>query len=219
MNADLEQSRFNMIEQQIRTWEVLDPVVLGLLNEVPREKFVPPQYLGLAFADLEIPIGYGQTMLSPKMEARIVQSLDLKKTDKVLEVGTGSGYMTALMAKLAQHVVSVENVPELSALASRHLAQQDISNVTLETGDAAGGWSTEAPYDVIVLTGSVPVLPANLQQQLTLGGRLFAVIGEAPVMQATLIRRVADTAFRRDVLFETCIPVLAGAPQPERFSF
>lgn len=219
MNADLEQSRFNMIEQQIRPWEVLDPVVLALLHEVPREKFVPPQYLGLAFADLEIPLGHGQTMLSPKMEARIVQSLELKKTDKVLEVGTGSGYMTALIARLAQHVLSVESIPELSARARRHLDHQGIANVSLETGDAARGWSAGAPYDAIVLTGSVPVLPDALKEQLAVGGRLFAVIGEAPVMQATLIRRVADQAFRTDVLFETCVPELAGAPQPERFSF
>lgn len=219
MNAELEQSRFNMIEQQIRTWEVLDPVVLTLLKDVPREDFVPPQYLGLAFADLEIPIGHGQMMLSPKMEARIVQSLNLKKTDKVLEIGTGSGYMTALLAKLAQQVVSVDCVPELTATARKNLERHHIANVTLEVGDAAHGWTANAPYDVIVLTGSVPILPEGLQQQLTIGGRLFAVVGEAPVMEATLIRRVADQAFRSDVLFETCVPELTGAPQPERFSF
>ena len=219
MNTDLEQSRFNMIEQQIRTWEVLDPVVLALLKDVPREDFVPPQYLGLAFADLEIPIGYSQTMLSPKMEARIVQALGLKKTDKVLEIGTGSGYMTALMAKLAQQVVSVDCVPEFTATARKNLERHDIANVTLTTGNGALGWSANAPYDVIVLTGSVPVLPSELQKQLTIGGRLFAVIGEAPVMEATLIRRVGEQAFRSDVLFETCVPELTGAPQPERFSF
>lgn len=219
MNADLEQSRFNMIEQQIRTWEVLDPVVLDLLKQVPREAFVPAQYLGLAFADLEIPIGHGQTMLSPKMEARIVQSLNLKKTDKVLEIGTGSGYMTALLARLAQQVVSVDCVPDFTAEAGRRLAAHGIANVTLESGNAALGWSAHVPYDVIVLTGSVPVLPAGLQQQLAVGGRLFAVVGEAPVMSATLIRRVAEQAFRSDVLFETCVPELSGAPQPERFSF
>ena len=219
MNAELEQSRFNMIEQQIRTWEVLDPVVLTLLKDVPREDFVPPHYLGLAFADLEIPIGHGQMMLSPKMEARIVQSLNLKNTDKVLEIGTGSGYMTALLAKLAQQVVSVDCVPELTATARKNLERHNITNVTLEVGDAAHGWTANAPYDVIVLTGSVPVLPEGLQEQLTIGGRLFAVVGEAPVMEATLIRRVADQAFRSDVLFETCVPELTGAPQPERFSF
>lgn len=219
MNATLEQSRFNMIEQQIRTWEVLDPIVLDLLKHVPREDFVPAQYLGLAFADLEIPIGHGQRMLSPKMEARIVQSLSLKATDRVLEVGTGSGYMTALLAKLAQQVVSVDCVAEFTEAARKNLQQHGIDNVVLETGDAAQGWAPHAPYDVIVLTGSLPVLPAQLQQQLAIGGRLFVVVGEAPVMAATLIRRVAENAFRSDVLFETCVPELSGAPQPERFSF
>lgn len=219
MNATLEQSRFNMIEQQIRTWEVLDPVVLDLLKQVPREDFVPAQYLGLAFADLEIPIGHGQRMLSPKMEARIVQSLSLKPTDRVLEVGTGSGYMTALLAKLAKQVVSVDCIPEFTENARNKLQQHNFSNIVLETGDAAQGWQPHAPYDVIVLTGSLPVLPAQLQQQLAVGGRLFVVVGEAPVMEATLIRRVAENVFRSDVLFETCVPELAGAPQPERFTF
>lgn len=219
MNATLEQTRFNMIEQQIRTWEVLDPVVLDLLKQVPREDFVPAQYLGLAFADLEIPIGHGQRMLSPKMEARIVQSLSLKPTDRVLEVGTGSGYMTALLAKLVKQVVSVDCIPEFTENARKKLQQHGYSNIVLETGDAAQGWQPHAPYDVIVLTGSLPVLPAQLQQQLAVGGRLFVVVGEAPVMEATLIQRVAENTFRSDVLFETCVPELAGAPQPERFSF
>lgn len=219
MNATLEQTRFNMIEQQIRTWEVLDPVVLDLLKQVPREDFVPAQYLGLAFADLEIPIGHGQRMLSPKMEARIVQSLSLKPTDRVLEVGTGSGYMTALLAKLVKQVVSVDCIPEFTENARKKLQQHGYSNIVLETGDAAQGWQPHAPYDVIVLTGSLPVLPAQLQQQLAVGGRMFVVVGEAPVMEATLIQRVAENTFRSDVLFETCVPELAGAPQPERFSF
>lgn len=219
MNADLEQYRFNMIEQQIRPWDVLDPVVLDLLKQVPREAFVPPQYLGLAFADLEIPLGHGQAMMQPKLEARIVQSLSLKKTDRVLEIGTGSGYLTALLAKLTAEVVSVDCTAEFTNAALQKLQQQGISNVLLYTGDAARGWAPHSPYDVIVLTGSVPLLPSGLQDQLAPGGRLFAVIGEAPVMQATLIRRIADDAFRSDVLFETCVPALTGAPQPERFSF
>lgn len=219
MNADLEQSRFNMIEQQIRPWDVLDPVVLDLLKQVPREDFVPPQYLGLAFADLEIPIGHGQAMLQPKLEARILQSLNLKKTDRVLEIGTGSGYLTALLAKLAAEVVSVDCVAEFTHAALQKLQRQGIANVLLYTGDATRGWAPHSPYDVIVLTGSAPLLPSGLQDQLAPGGRLFAVIGEAPVMQATLIRRIAEDAFRSDVLFETCVPALTGAPQPERFSF
>ncbi|HLD08925.1 MAG TPA: protein-L-isoaspartate O-methyltransferase [Methylophilaceae bacterium] len=218
-NKQREQARFNMIEQQIRTWEVLDPTVLDLLKRVPREAFVPPQYAGLAFADLEIPIGHGQTMLSPKIEGRILQALELKKTDKVLEIGTGSGYLTALLAKSAKQVISIDIHPDLSQIAQQRLTQQKISNVTLEIGDAANGWDAHAPYDVIVFTGSLPVPPDNVQQSLSVGGRMFVVIGEAPVMEATIIRRIAANSFKQDVLFETCLPALANAPQPQRFQF
>jgi protein-L-isoaspartate(D-aspartate) O-methyltransferase len=214
-----EQARFNMIEQQIRTWEVLDPVVLDLLKKIPRENFIAPQYLGLAFADLEIPIGHGQLMLSPKMEGRIIQALEIKKTDKVLEIGTGSGYLTALLATLAEQVYSVELVAELSQNAQKQLSQHNIQNVTLEIGDAANGWPAHAPYDVIVFTGSLPVAPDSVQQSLTIGGRMFVVVGEAPVMQATMIQRISADTFKRDVLFETCLPALVNAPQPERFQF
>src|SRR3989344_1710254 len=218
-NKQREQARFNMIEQQIRTWEVLDPTVLDLLKRVPREAFVPPQYAGLAFADLEIPIGHGQTMLSPKIEGRILQALEVKKTDKVLEVGTGSCYLTALLAKSAKQVISIDIHPDLSQIAQQRLTQQKISNVTLEIGDAANGWDAHAPYDVIVFTGSLPVPPDNVQQSLSVGGRMFVVIGEAPVMEATIIRRIAANSFKQDVLFETCLPALANAPQPQRFQF
>lgn len=219
MTTNLEQVRYNMIEQQIRPWEVLDPTVLELLKHVPREDFVPAQYAGLAFADLEIPIGHGQSMLSPKLEARIVQSLNLKQTDRVLEIGTGSGYMTALLAKLSGHVFSVDCVAEFTAAAQQKLAQHGIGNVTLETGDAASGWAVHAPYDVIVLSGSMPVLEPALRNSLSAAGRMFAVIGDAPVMSATLVQRVSETAFRSEVLFETCVPELTNAPQPERFVF
>jgi protein-L-isoaspartate(D-aspartate) O-methyltransferase len=219
MHTDIEQARFNMIEQQIRTWEVLDTAVLELLKQVPREDFVSEQYKGLAFADLEIPIGHGQTMLSPKMEARIVQALQIKPSDRVLEIGTGSGYLTALLAKLAGHVYSVESVAELSETARARLASRGIRNVTLEIGNAAQGWAAHAPYDVIVYTGSLPVAPESVRNSLTMDGRLFVVVGEAPVMQATMIRRVAADGFHREVLFETCVPALSCAPQPERFQF
>lgn len=218
-NMQRETARFNMIEQQIRTWEVLDTRVLDLLKQVPREDFVPAQYLGLAFADLDIPIGHGQTMLSPKMEARILQTLQIQKTDKVLEIGTGSGYLTALLAASAQHVYSVEAIAELSRIAQQQLAKHGIGNVTLEVGDAAQGWARHAPYDVIVFTGSLPVAPANVHQSLAVGGRMFVVVGEAPAMQATMIRRVTADNFKRDILFETCVPALRFAPQPERFQF
>ena len=215
---NLEQARFNMIEQQIRTWEVLDPVVLELLHQVPREDFVPYHYKGLAFADIEIPLGHGQSMLSPKMEARMLQALDLKKTDTVLEIGTGSGYMTALLAKLAQHVYSVEIIQELSHSAAQKLAAHGITNVTLEIGDGAGSWDA-GTYDAIVLTGSVPLLSEDFLHHLKPGGRLLAVVGEAPAMEAMLVTCVSQNVYRRVALFETCIPALVNAPQPERFSF
>lgn len=218
-DAKREAARFNMIEQQIRPWDVLDATVLDLLKRIPRENFVPKEYQGLAFADIEIPIGFGQTMLSPKMEGRILQALQIRKTDKVLEVGTGSGYLTALLATLAQHVYSVEVVPELSTAAQARLNQQGIQNVTLEVGDAAKNWPKHAPYDVIVYTGSLPLPPETMQLNLNVGGRMFVVTGEAPVMEATLIERVSADGFRQTGLFETCLPVLDNAPQPEHFKF
>ncbi|MCB5188852.1 protein-L-isoaspartate O-methyltransferase [Methylobacillus caricis] len=219
MHKDVEQARFNMIEQQIRPWEVLDGSVLDLLGKVPREAFVPEQYRGLAFADLEIPIGFGQTMLSPKMEGRILQALEIKPTDKVLEIGTGSGYLTALLATLAREVHSIEINAELSQSAQLRLAQQQLTNVTLHVGDGAMGWPSNGPYDVIVFTGSLPLLPEQIQQSLHVNGRLFAVIGEAPAMEATMIQRIGADTFRRDILFETCLPELDNAAQPERFTF
>jgi protein-L-isoaspartate(D-aspartate) O-methyltransferase len=213
-----EQARFNMIEQQIRTWDVLDPTVLDLLNDVPRESFVSERYQGLAFADLEIPLGYGQLMLSPKLEARMLQALDLKKTDSVLEIGTGSGFMTALLAKLAKEVYSVELVPELSTAAGQKLVAHGISNITLEVGDGARGWKKDV-FDVIVLTGSLPILPNVFEQQLKVGGRLLAVVGEAPAMEAILVTCVSAGVYRHVSLFETSIPSLMNAAQPERFAF
>lgn len=219
VNSKIETARFNMIEQQIRTWDVLDPTVLQLLNDVHREAFVPVAYQGLAFADLEIPIGDGHVMLSPKLEARMLQALSVKKTDRVLHVGTGTGYMTALLAKLAKEVISVDIEPNLIALAASHLQQQQITNVTLEVGDAAQGWGQHAPYDVMVFGASSPVEPAQARQQLALGGRMLIVLGTAPVMCATLIQRVSEQGFREDVLFETCIAPLVNAQQAESFQF
>jgi len=216
---DMREARFNMIEQQIRTWEVLDPVVLELFNQVPRENFVAESQQGLAFADVELPIGCGQTMLSPKIEGRILQALSVKKTDKVLLVGTGSGYLTALLATQAKHVHAVEIHQELSDIAKTRLQKQNIHNVTLYVGDAANGFAEAAPYDVIVFTGSMPLRPTTAENMLNVGGRLFAVIGEMPIMQATLTQRVSEDAFRHDVLFETCLPPLVNAPQVTKFEF
>lgn len=220
---DLEQNRFNMIEQQIRTWDVLDQEVLKLLFEVRREEFVPAAYRSLAFVDMEIPLGYGEVMLAPKMEARILQELQVKKTDRILEVGSGSGYLTALLATKGEFVCSVEIVPELKAMAEKNLQAHGIANVILENGDAARAWPRHGPYDVIVLTGSTPVLPEAFQKSLKTGGRLFAVTGDAPVMQAVLVTCVVQKekagVYNTVGLFETCISPLRNAMQPERFTF
>lgn len=215
---NMEQARFNMIEQQIRPWDVLDTAVLDLLKKVKREHFVPADQRTLTFMDLDIPLGHGVRMWQPKMEARVLQALAIRHGDQVLEVGTGSGYLTALMAMLAAHVTSVEIVAELSAQAERNLAAHHIDNVTLAVGDAANGWGS-AQYDAIVLTGSVPLPPAPLMNSLKVGGRLFAVIGDAPVMRATLITRKSADQFDTVTLFETVVAPLQNAPQPQRFVF
>ena len=216
---DIEQARFNMIEQQIRTWEVLDQDVLDLLFVIRRERFAPEKWRALAFADMEIPLGHGQAMWPPKLEARVLQEVAPGKTDTVLEVGTGSGYLTALFAAKAQHVYSVEIIPEFSKQAAQTLRSEGISNVTLEVGDAARGWNAHAPYDAIVLTGSVPLLLEIYQQALKPGGRLFVIVGDPPVMAAKLISCVAPGAYSSVDLFETCVAPLVNAPQPERFVF
>lgn len=208
VKMDMEQARFNMIEQQIRPWEVLDPEVLGLLAAVKREVFVPEALTLLAFADLELPIGHGQTMLPPKIEARILQEVGVRNTDIVLEVGTGSGHMAALLASKAEYVHSVEIDPVLAEIARRNLRHAGVANVSVETGDASQGWSGPSPYDVIVISGSLPELPDVFLQQLKLGGRLAAFIGEAPVMEAQLIIRTADKAFNTTNLFETVVAPL-----------
>jgi protein-L-isoaspartate(D-aspartate) O-methyltransferase len=218
--VNLEQARTNMVEQQIRTWEVLDQDVLDLLYVVPREDFVPPAYRNLAFTDMEIPLPAGnEKMWAPKLEARVLQELTLKRSDRVLEVGTGSGYLTALLAHRAGHVHSVEIKPKLAELGRRNLARHGVDNVTLHTGDAARGWPRQAPYDVIVLTGSTPVLPQELLDSLAPGARLFAVVGEAPAMAARLVTCTAPGACRSADLFETVVAPLANAAQPPRFRF
>jgi len=218
VKMDMEQARFNMIEQQIRPWEVLDPEVLDILAMVRREVFVPEALKALAFADLELPIGNGQTMLSPKIEARVLQEAGVRNTDIVLEVGSGSGYMAALLASKAEYVHTVEIDPVLAETARRNLRQAGVSNVSVEIGDAALGWSGPSPYDVIVLSGSLPELPDAFLQQLKPGGRLMAFIGTAPVMQARLIIRSDDQAFNSINLFETVVPALITGKR-QRFVF
>jgi protein-L-isoaspartate(D-aspartate) O-methyltransferase len=216
---NIEQARTNMVEQQIRTWEVLDQEVLDLLYLVPREEFVLPEHRALAFSDIELPIGENQCMWTPKMEARVLQELSPKKHDNVLEVGTGSGYLTALLAHRGGHVHSVEISPKLAELGRRNLGRHGVDNVTLHVGDAARGWPRQAPYDVIVLTGSTPVLPGAFLEHLAPGGRLFAVVGEAPAMLARLTTCSAPGACRDAGLFETVIAPLQNAEHPPRFRF
>ena len=216
---NLEQARSNMVESQIRTWEVLDQAVLDLLLQVRREEFVPEQYRNLAFADMEIPLGHGESMLTPKMEARMVQELGVRKTDRILLIGTGSGYVAALLAKLGGQVVAVERQQDFTHAAARKLAGHGIANVQLLTGNGSEGWPAHAPYDAILVTGSMSVLPESIQTQLAMGGRLLAVIGEAPVMTANLVTRISQQAFNTVGLFETSIPPLRDARQPERFVF
>lgn len=218
---DMEQARFNMVEQQIRPWDVLDPNVLDLLFELKREEFVPEAWRVLALADMEIPLGHDESMLSPKLEARIAQDVKIQDGERILEIGTGSGYMTALLAKLAGSgsVHSVDIVPEFTAAAKDKLAKHGIANATLETGDAARGWSGLENYDLVVITGSMPVLPDGYLKNMKIGGRLFAVVGECPVMEARLVTRVSQDVWRTADLFETCTPALKNAQQAEHFVF
>jgi protein-L-isoaspartate(D-aspartate) O-methyltransferase len=219
---NMEQARTNMVEQQIRTWEVLDQEVLDLLYVVPREDFVPEQHRALAFSDLEIPLEQGkgaERMWQPKLEARVLQEVMIKRSDRVLEVGTGSGYLTALIAHRAAHVYSVEIKPALAAFGRSNLERHGSDNVTLEIGDAARGWPRHAPYDVIVLTGSTPLLPRGLVDELAPGGRLFAVVGEAPAMSARLVTSAGPGASRSFDLFETVIAPLVNAEHAPRFQF
>jgi protein-L-isoaspartate(D-aspartate) O-methyltransferase len=215
---DYEQARFNMIEQQVRPWNVLDPRVLDLLFAVKREDYVPQDYGTLAFGDLELPLPNGYRMWTPKMEARVLQELMLKTSDRVLEIGTGSGYLTALMASQAGDVTSVEIDPATAAEARAKLGRHGFSNVRVEVGDGARGFGRDT-YDAIVLTASTPVLPESFFAQLTPHGRLFAVVGEKPAMRARLIHSESPGAFVATDLFETVIAPLQNAATPARFEF
>jgi protein-L-isoaspartate(D-aspartate) O-methyltransferase len=216
---NIEQARFNMIEQQIRPWDVLDPDVLELLLVVKRENYVPAAYKNLAFVDSEIPLPGGEAMFTPKLEARLLQDINLKKHENVLEIGAGSGYMAALLAHKGRHVTSVEISPELKALAEKNLADNGVSNVTVELGNGAQGWSKGAPYDVIVISGGLPVLPDAFLQQLKVGGRLVAIVGAPPAMKAQLVTRVSESAYDSKTLFETEVKLLKDATTPSQFSF
>ena len=216
---NIEQARFNMIEQQIRPWEVLDQAVLSLLAIVKREDFVPPACRALAFFDTEVPLPDGQAMLAPKVEARLLQALHLARHERVLEVGAGSGYMAALLAHRAQQVIGLEIRPALAALAAANLRHAGIANASVREADGALGLAAEAPFDAIVLSGSVAEVPQSLLDQLKPGGRLLAIVGDEPVMRAMLITRVAAAQFKREALFDTVAPRLQGFAEPPPFRF
>ena len=221
MNApiDFEQARFNMIEQQIRPWDVLDLQVLELLSLVRREDFVPLAHKALAFVDMQVPTQGGQCMLEPKVEARMLQDLHLQKHEKVLEVGAGSGYMAALLAARGQRVVSLELNPELVRTARNNLQRAGVANAEVREGDGSKGLAAEAPFDVIVLSGSVAEVPPALLNQLKVGGRLAAVVGAEPVMRATFITRTGETTFTTAQPWDTVAPRLANFAEPSRFQF
>lgn len=216
---NFEQARSNMIEQQIKPWDVPNQSVLDLITEIHREDFVPDEYRRLALADVRIPLAHDQVTMTPKVEARLLQALEIKLDDEILEIGTGCAYMTTLLAKSGHHVHSIDIHPDFTEQAKLKLQQHDIQNVTLECGNAIHGWQQSSPYDVIVLTGSVPVLEDHLQQQLKIGGRMFAIIGQSPVMEAKLIKRVSEDEWHNEILFETDLPELEGATQVETFKF
>ena len=217
---DIERARFNMVEQQIRPWEVLDTEVLRLFGRCPRDTYVPEEYRALAYADTRIPLGNGQEMMLPREEARLLQALQLGRGDSVLEVGTGSGYLTALLAASSRHVTSIEISEGLSERAGRILAAEDVCNVTLEIGDGHRGWPAGGmTYDAIALTGSVHELDPALLDQLETGGRLFAIVGQAPAMEARLVTRTSMRQWDSEGLFETVVPHLVGGGPPQRFEF
>lgn len=216
---DANDAVFNMVEQQIRPWDVLDPVVLDLFTLVPRANFVSEAQQGLAYADVELPIGHGQTMLAPRVEGRILQAVQIQPTDKVLVIGTGSGYLTALAAKLAKTVTTIEIVPQLSALAAQRMKAQGIHNVDFQVGDGVNGYAADAPYDVVIYAGALEMRNKTAENLLKVGGRLFALIGQAPIMEAKLITRISEQDFKEEIVFESCLPLLTNAPKLARFHF
>ncbi|WP_310627112.1 protein-L-isoaspartate O-methyltransferase [Limnohabitans sp.] len=214
-----EQARFNMVEQQIRPWQVLDTQVLAVLSKVPREWFVPQAYQALAYADTEIPLGHGETMVPPRVDARLMHDLHLTGSEKVLEIGTGSGYLAALLAGRAQRVASLEINPELASNARNNLQRAGITNVDVRVADGSTGASGDAPFDAIVLGGSVAEVPQALLQQLKVGGHLLAIVGQEPAMAATLYTRTAEAAWNSKALWDHTAPRLQGFAEPTRFKF
>lgn len=216
---DFERARFNMVEQQVRPWEVLDQDVLESMMSVKREEFVPAQYRSLALSEAEIPIGCGQIMLAPVIEGKILQAAQVKKTDSVLEIGAGSGYFAALLAARAEWVRSIEIEPELASLAGKNLNAAGVENVIVEEGDGSEGWADRGPYDVIVVSAAMPMLPQAFKEQLNVGGRLVAFIGEGHLMTARLVTCVSEGKFETVNLFENVVPMLKNAKRADGFRF
>jgi protein-L-isoaspartate(D-aspartate) O-methyltransferase len=221
MDTSIDRARFNMIQQQIRPWNITDERVLSVMAEVPRELFVPDAYRGLAYADIEIPIAEGQTMLAPKLVAHMLQALDVRDGDKVLEIGTGTGYVTACLARLGGHVSSMEIHASLAEQARETLAVLQAGQIEVRVGNGLEVPMDVQPFDAIAVTGSLPDSEAlqALKEQLTPGGRLFVVVGEDPVMEAMMMTCAVGTDFSTRTLFETSIPALKKSPEPERFVF
>ncbi len=216
---DFEKAKFNLVEQQIRTWNVLNPVLLETLSSVPREKFVPEKYRGMAFADMNIPIGDGQVMIQPNVEARMLQALDPLQHEVVLEIGSGTGYTAALLAHHAQRVETVEIRPEFVSLARNNLSEVGIVNVSVHQGDAARGWGTDVEYDCILFSGSVSEIPVQYKNSLVVGGRLAAIVGKDPIMNAVLVKKIGATTWEMTYLFETLLPPLDNFQSRPEFVF
>lgn len=219
LEMNFDSARHNMVESQIRTWEVLDRGILDLAARAPRHEFVPAAYRNLAFTDMPLPLAHGQVMMAPKVEARLVQALAVRPSDTILEIGTGSGFVTWLLANLGARVHSVEFFADLSAAAQQTLAAQGTANVTLDVGDASEGWGAPQAYDVILVTGSLPILPERFKTGLAIGGRLVAVVGQSPAMSAVRIERLDAHSYVETSLFETDLPALINAKYPDRFVF
>ncbi len=214
-----EQARFNMVEQQVRPWEVLDAQVLQLMGDMPRDAFVPGPYQNLAYADIEIPLGHGRAMLSPKIEGRLLQALNIQPNDRVLEIGTGCGYLTACLANLADKVISLDTKSDFITHADTCLKAQDITNTELRCTDNLNETIEGQAFDAIAVTGSLPEIPDTLRRQLTVGGRLFAVVGESPAMEAMLVTRTGEESWHSEALFETELAQLTDVPTAEHFTF
>lgn len=221
MSQNVEQARENMILNQFRPWSVLDNRLLDILRTIPRENFMPEAYRELAFVDMPIPISDDQVLFPPKMEARLIQALDVQPADRVLELGTGTGYTAAVLAKLGKKVISVGVNPEIAENAKKNVAESGIDDldVTFEVGDVADGWPKHRPYDVIFVTGSLPIYSDIFEKELSVGGRLLVIVGVSPAMEVMLITRVTENEWTRESLMETDVPSLADAQEPDKFVF